>query len=111
MAKYFTAYRIDHILGFFRIWELPDHAITGLIGKFRPSIPLSQVYCRQPLHQAVVCFFYKFHVFTDVQEELEKEGIWDFHRLTRPYIKKEFLQVFFSLIQVPLKPCVSIASI
>lgn len=43
MGKYFTAYRIDHILGFFRIWELPDHAMTGLVGKFRPSIPLSQV--------------------------------------------------------------------
>ncbi|KAB5519258.1 hypothetical protein DKX38_023577 [Salix brachista] len=42
MAKYFTAYRIDHILGFFRIWELPEHAMTGLIGKFRPSIPLSK---------------------------------------------------------------------
>ncbi|GAU44872.1 hypothetical protein TSUD_329290 [Trifolium subterraneum] len=42
MGKYFTAYRIDHILGFFRIWELPDHAMTGLVGKFRPSIPLSQ---------------------------------------------------------------------
>jgi hypothetical protein len=43
LAKYFTAYRIDHILGFFRIWELPEHAATGLVGKFRPSIPLSQV--------------------------------------------------------------------
>lgn len=43
MGKYFTAYRIDHILGFFRIWELPDHAMTGLCGKFRPSIPISQV--------------------------------------------------------------------
>lgn len=44
MGKYFTAYRIDHILGFFRIWELPAHAMTGLVGKFRPSIPLSQVH-------------------------------------------------------------------
>ncbi|KAF5750323.1 putative 4-alpha-glucanotransferase [Tripterygium wilfordii] len=70
MAKYFTAYRIDHILGFFRIWELPDHAMTGLIGKFRPSIPLSQ-------------------------EELEREGIWDFNRLSCPYIRKEFLQEKF----------------
>ncbi|KAL6988101.1 4-alpha-glucanotransferase dpe2 [Sarracenia purpurea var. burkii] len=67
MAKYFTAYRIDHILGFFRIWELPEHAMTGLVGKFRPSIPLSQ-------------------------EELEREGIWDFDRLSRPYIRQEFLQ-------------------
>ncbi|XP_073104819.1 4-alpha-glucanotransferase DPE2 isoform X2 [Elaeis guineensis] len=67
MAKYFTAYRIDHILGFFRIWELPDHAVTGLLGKFRPSIALSQ-------------------------EELEREGIWDFNRLSRPYIRQEILQ-------------------
>jgi len=45
MAKYFSAYRIDHVLGFFRIWEMPDHAVTGLMGRFRPSIPLSTVSC------------------------------------------------------------------
>lgn len=67
MAKYFTAYRIDHILGFFRIWELPDHADTGLVGKFRPSIALSQ-------------------------DELEREGIWDFDRLSHPYIRQDILQ-------------------
>uniref|UniRef100_A0ACD5Z182 Uncharacterized protein n=1 Tax=Avena sativa TaxID=4498 RepID=A0ACD5Z182_AVESA len=67
LAKYFTAYRIDHILGFFRIWELPDHAATGLVGKFRPSIPLSQ-------------------------EELLGDGIWDFDRLSRPYVRQEFLE-------------------
>ncbi|KAL3639655.1 4-alpha-glucanotransferase dpe2 [Castilleja foliolosa] len=70
MAKYFTAYRIDHILGFFRIWELPDHSMTGLCGKFRPSIPLSQ-------------------------EELEREGLWDFNRLSRPYISQQLLQEKF----------------
>ncbi|KAK9170561.1 hypothetical protein Syun_002701 [Stephania yunnanensis] len=73
MAKYFTAYRIDHILGFFRIWELPEHATTGLVGKFRPSIPLSQ-------------------------EELEKEGIWDFNRLSCPYIRQEMLQEKFGAL-------------
>jgi len=29
MAKYFTAYKIGHILDFFMIWELPDYAATG----------------------------------------------------------------------------------
>ena len=29
MAQYFTAYRIDHILGFFRIWEIPGECTTG----------------------------------------------------------------------------------
>jgi len=31
MAKYFTAYKIGHILDFFMIWELPDYAATGLV--------------------------------------------------------------------------------
>ncbi len=40
MADYFDAYRIDHILGFFRIWEIPAHAIDGLLGHFNPAMPL-----------------------------------------------------------------------
>ena len=42
MSKFFDAYRIDHILGFFRIWEIPRWAISGLAGKFSPSMPLSR---------------------------------------------------------------------
>ena len=41
MADYFDAYRIDHILGFFRIWEIPAHAVDGLLGHFSPALPLS----------------------------------------------------------------------
>ncbi len=41
MARYCDAYRIDHILGFFRIWEIPEHAVDGLLGWFRPCLPLS----------------------------------------------------------------------
>ena len=41
MAEYFTAYRIDHILGFFRIWEIPTHSVHGLLGQFSPSLPMS----------------------------------------------------------------------
>jgi len=37
MAEYFDAYRIDHILGFFRIWEIPTHAVHGLLGQFSPD--------------------------------------------------------------------------
>ncbi|MDP4278305.1 MAG: 4-alpha-glucanotransferase [Bacteroidota bacterium] len=42
MADYFDAYRIDHILGFFRLWEIPDHAVQGLLGQFRPALPFSR---------------------------------------------------------------------
>lgn len=42
MAQYFTAYRIDHILGFFRIWEIPTHSVQGLLGQFSPALPMSE---------------------------------------------------------------------
>ena len=41
MARYFDAFRIDHILGFFRIWEIPKTAKSGLLGHFSPALPLS----------------------------------------------------------------------
>ncbi|HBG24435.1 MAG: hypothetical protein A2X17_00765 [Bacteroidetes bacterium GWF2_41_61] len=41
MSEYFDAYRIDHILGFFRIWEIPTTAKEGILGTFNPSLPLS----------------------------------------------------------------------
>lgn len=41
MAEYFDAFRIDHILGFFRIWEIPTSAIHGLLGHFNPALPYS----------------------------------------------------------------------
>ena len=42
MAKYFDAYRIDHVLGFFRIWEIPVPVKTGLLGQFSPALALSR---------------------------------------------------------------------
>ena len=41
MARYFDAYRIDHVLGFFRIWEIPKTVKSGLLGHFSPTLPLS----------------------------------------------------------------------
>ncbi|MBQ4211408.1 MAG: 4-alpha-glucanotransferase, partial [Prevotella sp.] len=41
MQQYFDALRIDHILGFFRIWEIPDDAVYGLLGHFSPALPLT----------------------------------------------------------------------
>ena len=41
MSQYFDAYRIDHVLGFFRIWEIPINAVHGLLGQFSPSLGMS----------------------------------------------------------------------
>jgi 4-alpha-glucanotransferase len=40
MGNYFDAFRIDHILGFFRIWSSPAHAVEGILGHFVPAIPV-----------------------------------------------------------------------
>ena len=41
MSEYFDAYRIDHVLGFFRIWQIPMDAVHGLLGVFNPALPFS----------------------------------------------------------------------
>lgn len=71
MAEYFDAYRIDHILGFFRIWEIPLNAVQGLLGYFKPSLPLSR-------------------------EELREKGLeFDDHRFLKPYIHQWYLHNIF----------------
>ena len=40
-SKFYHAYRIDHVLGFFRIWSIPQTETTGILGHFNPSIPLT----------------------------------------------------------------------
>jgi 4-alpha-glucanotransferase len=71
MAKYFDAYRIDHILGFFRIWEIPWNSLEGLMGIFNPAIPM-----------------YK--------NEIENRGIYfDYDRFCKPYIRDYMLDELF----------------
>ncbi|MCQ2099896.1 MULTISPECIES: 4-alpha-glucanotransferase [unclassified Fibrobacter] len=40
-SKFYHAYRIDHVLGFFRIWSIPQCEVTGIMGRFNPCIPLT----------------------------------------------------------------------
>ncbi|WP_436484274.1 4-alpha-glucanotransferase [Chitinophaga sp. ARDCPP14] len=41
LSVYFDAFRIDHILGFFRIWQIPRDAIQGILGYFHPAVPVT----------------------------------------------------------------------
>lgn len=67
MACYFDAYRIDHILGFFRIFRTPVTAKMGLLGQFAPALPMSvkeiegfgiqfdkQKFCQPIINEAVL---------------------------------------------------------
>ncbi len=54
MSLYFDAFRIDHILGFFRIWSIPTHAVDGILGFFVPAIPVVE----REFHEAGIGFNY-----------------------------------------------------
>ncbi len=71
MSNYFDAFRIDHILGFFRIWSIPANAVQGIMGRFVPCLPV--------------------HI-----NEFGENGIWfDYQRYCRPFITDEVLNEQF----------------
>lgn len=71
MGNYFDAFRIDHILGFFRIWSNPAHAIEGILGYFVPALPVEPA-------------------------EFSARGIFpDRERLTKPFINDGVLNEIF----------------
>ncbi|QKG53810.1 4-alpha-glucanotransferase [Hymenobacter sp. BRD67] len=71
LARYFDALRIDHILGFFRIWEMPENSVEGLLGHFAPALPLHR-------------------------DEIERRlGWFDYGRLCEPYIRWHLLERVF----------------
>ena len=71
MSEYFDAYRIDHVLGFFRIWEIPKSQVKGLMGHFNPAIP------------------FKYN-------ELSDFGLkFDYYRYATPYIRYYMLKEMF----------------
>ncbi|MDR0421689.1 MAG: 4-alpha-glucanotransferase [Proteiniphilum sp.] len=72
MADCFDACRIDHILGYFRLWEIPPEAVWGSLGHFSPAQPLEA-------------------------EEIVRAGIpFDEERMVEPFIHDRFLSDIFA---------------
>lgn len=71
MSNYFDAIRIDHVLGFFRIWSIPMNAVEGIFGRFIPTIPL-------------------------YADDFTRSGLYfDESRLCEPYINDDIIHQFF----------------
>ncbi len=96
MADYFDAYRIDHILGFFRIWEIPLDAVQGLLGYFSPALP----YWAEEIVQAGIPFDEERMVRPFIHEDFLFEIFGE--NTTR--VKEEFLEVS-GWQRFQLKPC------
>lgn len=71
LSRYFDAFRIDHILGFFRIWQIPLEQVQGSFGFFNPAIPISR-------------------------KEFAERGIWfDLERYCQAHITEKILSELF----------------
>ena len=71
LSEYFDALRIDHILGFFRIWQIPLNQVEGTMGSFNPCLPYTEF-------------------------ELRSYGVHgDLNRFTEPYIRDHYLPELF----------------
>jgi 4-alpha-glucanotransferase len=79
MAEYFDAYRIDHVLGFFRIWQIPLTSVHGPLGQFAPALPMTK-------------------------EEIADYGLaFDRERFTQPYITNRVLDILFGRMATGVK--------
>lgn len=71
LSNYFDVFRIDHILGFFRIWSIPVEALEGIMGRFDPALPVHR-------------------------SEFDQRNIsFDHDRYCKPYIDDEIISELF----------------
>jgi 4-alpha-glucanotransferase len=89
MGDYFDAFRIDHILGFFRIWSIPLHAVEGILGRFMPAIPVKA----QEFRDLGIYFtnrgrFYKPFINDGV--------LWEIFREHAKHVKDSFLEAYIA---------------
>ncbi len=107
MAQYFDAYRIDHVLGFFRIWEIPVPEKSGLMGQFSPALGLSKEEIAAygvPFHDNLFLVDHKrddrWHPRIAVQyqqgyEELNDTEKYNFNRLYNDYFYRRNNQFWY----------------
>lgn len=85
MSLYFDAFRIDHILGFFRIWSIPLDAVQGILGQFVPAIPITERELWEPnigFNRDRLCKPY-----------VTEQALWDIFGENAPFVAEKFLKV------------------
>lgn len=83
MGNYFDAFRIDHILGFFRIWSIPVNAVEGIMGTFSPALPVMV----SELHQRHIAFDYNRYCRPYITDAVLWELFGPNHEKVRKYLQ------------------------
>ena len=86
LSHYFDAYRIDHILGFFRIWQIPSDQVEGIMGWFDPALPVRL----EEFHQRNIPFNYERFCLPHIPSRI----LWD-----------RFGEATSEVVQRYLEPC------
>ncbi|MBK1881548.1 4-alpha-glucanotransferase [Luteolibacter pohnpeiensis] len=110
LSRYFDAYRIDHILGFFRIWQVPQDQVEGIMGWFDPAIPIHldefrdlgiefdhQRFCEPWLTDQGLADRFGEEV-AHIEEEFfdkQEDGLW---KLKEPFTNQRKIQTYFSAL-------------
>ncbi len=84
MSNYFDGFRIDHILGFFRIWSIPMEAVQGILGHFVPAIPINRV----EFDQRRIWFDHQRYT----QPLINDAVLWEIFGTDSQYVKDTFLK-------------------
>lgn len=81
MSRYFDAFRIDHVLGFFRIWEVPACEWGGLLGHFRPALPLAEEEISTAGFSGDPAYYAEARITAERLSQLKEEApLCDIHR-------------------------------
>ena len=102
-AAYYQLYRIDHVLGFFRIWAIPDTECTAVLGHTEPYEPITTAELKKlGFSDERIRWLCKPHVPTRIIEEVNGNDYLGTHGLLHTImdrIGEEELWLFKSSIK------------
>lgn len=108
MSEYFDAYRIDHILGFFRIWEIPMNAVHGLLGQFVPALPMNvneiesyglhfrKEFLTPYIHEHFLGKVFGPHINMVKETFIETTDVWEVYRMRPAFDTQRKIETYFA---------------